>query len=390
MSIKVNKKKMPGYLKILISIYFILEFFEPYFNVMLGSYTKYYLIFLILIMIYYYDFKIYKDKYCVFFCLWLLYKVITVIWTQNTYIFNLHFFTNITAVILLYLFSMYPMDKRILICIIKSLWIGSGIIGGMSLFSNIPYMGVSNRIVLELFGVSVDPNNDAAFLAVGIAISLYFVMNKVINKRTKILSMIIFFINTYALFMTGSRGGLLTEIAIVSVFALFSIRNGKNKFLYVIGMIIIVFVLNYLAQHYLPKDIYYRLFNASTYEGGSNRTDIWSNAMNLMKSNPLFFIFGSGWGAYYGYNNYYVAMHNTFISMFCDTGIIGMSLFYYPIIKIIKYLYKNKVILPILLLVAGFVPAIFLEAINKRFFWNAIIVLMMFYKYHKNQDIQNL
>ena len=139
----------------------------------------------------------------------------------------------------------------------------------------------------------------------------------------------------------------------------------------------------------MPTDIYYRLFEVSTYEGGSERTEIWGNAFELMRSNILFYLFGAGWGSYYGYNGYYVVMHNTFISMLCDTGIIGLLLFYSPIVKATRYLYKEKCILPLLLLVAGFVPSFFLEAINKRFFWNAVMFTLMYYKLIKEENSLN-
>ena len=381
-----NEREVPLYLRFLITVYFVLEFFEPYINAALGSYTKYFLILLIFALTHYCGFKIKKDKIAISFMLWFAYKCITILWCKNTYIPRLHFFTNITAIILLYLLIMYPMDRRTLDDITKGLWIGSGCIGVLSLFSNAPYLGVSNRIVLKLFGVTVDPNNDAAFLAVGIAISLYFIISSNKRRTRKIISVISIMINTYALFLTGSRGGLLTEIAIIAVLALLYIQKGKHKVLFILGLIGLFVALNYLAQHYLPTDIYIRLFETSTYEGGSERTDIWGNAIELMASNSLFYFFGAGWGSYYGFNGYHVVMHNTFLSMFCDAGIIGLLLFYSPIVKATRYLYKEKCILPLLLLVAGFVPSFFLEAINKRFFWNAVMFLLMFYKFQRNQE----
>lgn len=384
--VKMNDRTVPLYLRVLIYVYFFLEFFEPYLNMVVGSYTKYYLILLILALVQYYGFKVKKDGIAISFFLWFIYKCITIIWCKNMYIPQLHFFTNLTAVILLYLLVMYPLDRVTLDGITKSLWLGSGAIGVLSLFFNAPFLGVSNRIVLKLFGVTVDPNNDAAFLAVGIAISLYYVVSQNKGVTIKLISIISILINTYALFLTGSRGGLLTEIAIIAVLALFYIQKGRHKLFFIIGLVLILFSLNYLIQNYLPTDIYYRLFEVSTYEGGSERTEIWGNAFELMRSDILFYLFGAGWGSYYGYNGYYVVMHNTFISMLCDTGIIGLLLFYSPIVKATKYLYKEKCILPLLLLVAGFVPSFFLEAINKRFFWNAVMFLLMFYEFHSNQE----
>lgn len=388
--IKQNNS-IPLHIQLLIVIYFVLELFETFLNATFGSYVKFYIIFVIFEMIRYHGFKLKKNKVGFFFLLWLLYKMLTVLWCKNLYVFQLHFFTNITSVLLLYVLTMDKLDRKIIDHITYGLLIGSGSLGFLSLFFNTPYLGVTNRLVLQLFGQIIDPNDEAAFLAVGLAISLFILASSERDKKLKIFSAVILFVNTYALLLTGSRGGLLTEVTLVIVLSLFKIRNGKNKLIFCIAILLVICSSYYYIQKWLPQDIYSRLFETSTYEGGSNRTNIWSNAINLMNSNPIFYFFGSGWGSYYGYNGYNVVMHNTFLSMLCDTGIIGIFLFFTPIIKATAYLYRKKEILPILLLLAGLVPSIFLEAINKRFFWNAILFLLIYYKYilFKNRIIIN-
>lgn len=58
--VKMNDRTVPLYLRVLIYVYFFLEFFEPYLNMVVGSYTKYYLILLILALVQYYGFKVKK------------------------------------------------------------------------------------------------------------------------------------------------------------------------------------------------------------------------------------------------------------------------------------------------------------------------------------------
>ena len=384
-----TKKETPLYLRVLLVFYFVLEFFEPYINAAFGSYTKFYLILLIFVLLNYHGFRIIYNKTAIYFVYWFLYKCLTIIWCRNNYIYQLHFFTNFTAVILLYLLTIQPMSKKTIENITAALWIGSGLIGVLSLISNEPYLGVSNRIVLKLFNVSVDPNNDAAFLAVGIAVSLYYLINPKIKKVIKAYSIISILVNTYALFMTGSRGGLLTEVGIFAVLAFFYIQKGKHKIMFCVGLLGMIALIDHLSHKYLPLDVYYRLFETATYEGGSERTEIWSNAFTLINSDPIYYLFGTGWGSYYGYNGYYVVMHNTYLSILCDTGIIGIMLFFFPIIKAVRKLYIDKNALPILLLTAGFIPAFFLEAINKRFFWNAIIFILLCYKIDSVEEEKN-
>ena len=72
--------------------------------------------------------------------------------------------------------------------------------------------------------------------------------------------------------------------------------------------------------------------------------------------------------------------------MLCDVGLVGTS-FFLCVLGIIGYKsIKSKNVLAIALLVTGFVPSFFIGAINKRFFWNAIIISMMVLRAHSNMS----
>ena len=200
----------------------------------------------------------------------------------------------------------------------------------------------------------------------------------IIKKEHIIFSVATIAINAYSMFLTGSRGGLVGLVSVVFVLFVVSSKGMKlSRKLWLIAMIAIVGAVLYsLAIRFLPEDIFVRLFSLDSYEGGSERDIIWKNVWELLTSD-LNFIFGAGWGAYYGYNGSYVVVHNTYLSMLCDVGIFGVLLFYIPLIQASLKLIKKSNNLPVLLLVCGFAPSFFIEAINKRFFWNVIILLLM-------------
>ena len=135
-----------------------------------------------------------------------------------------------------------------------------------------------------------------------------------------------------------------------------------------------------MAKQFLPESIFARLFDfsryTSSYEGGGQRLLLWENAWELIWTD-FNAIFGAGWGAYYGHNNMYNAVHNTYLSMWVDVGLIGLLLFFITIIIACSGLLKRKKILAVALLIAGFAPSLFIDAINKRFFWTPIILLFM-------------
>ena len=374
----------PFVTRVMLYVYLAISFYEPYLNGVLGSITKYYIFALIGVALLNAK-KVKIQNYHLFFVFWLAYKFFTVLWARDLTVFKLHLLSQIGMTALLVTLTAIPVCKKTIDGMVKTLWLSSVSIGFLSLFLSKPYQGhFEYRLVLNLFGQESDPNNQAAFLVVGIAISIYYLL---IEKKYKIPCVIMIIINVYSLFLTGSRGGLVSLIVIVTCFTFVSNRNKGivRAFtrLFLIALIAIVAYL--LAKNFLPADIFSRLFDIEGYEGGSNRDVLWANVWELFLQglNP---IFGAGWGSYYGYNDYFTAVHNTFLAMLCDVGIFGSLLFFLPVIIAAIYVFKRKDMLPLCLLISGFIPAFFVDSINKRFFWNAIIILLVFYNHKKEQE----
>ena len=95
-------------------------------------------------------------------------------------------------------------------------------------------------------------------------------------------------------------------------------------------------------------------------------------------------IVGGGWGGYklagFGSSS---AIHNTFLTSLCDCGIIGTILLLAPIGGLMFEAVKRKNNFVLFLLICGLVPSFFIDAINKRFFWNAIVISIMLINYQK-------
>ena len=368
---------------VLICSLFFLCFFEPYLNSVVGSLTKYLLI-LTIVFVVLANRSIQFKWFHFIYLFWLFYKCLSVCWSSNTFIFNQDLFSQIGMVSLLVVLTSIPLDKKNVGYIVQTIWISSTIIGVLSLFLSAPYHGVANdRNVLVLFGVGVDPNNQAAFLLFGIAISLFYLFSK--NKIwVKILCSISLLINLYSIFMTGSRGGLLS--AVLLLFCVIFLNKNISIFKKIIsGCVIVFFLLLFIlvSRFFLSYDTFSRLFSIDLYSGGSNRKDLWENIWNSLISNKVAFFFGTGWGNYYSLNDYFVVTHNTYLCIFSDVGIFGFVLFFAPITYISFILIKKGYILPVLVLLSGLAPSFFLEAISKRYFWYSILFLFICYEYYK-------
>lgn len=361
----------------LICGHFFLAYFEHYLSGFLGAFSKYYILLIMIVLgLKYPNLKLRPFHWC--FLGWLALKVISVLWTTNLEIPEMHFFSQLGMVALLIVLTAMPIDKKTITAIVTTMWFGSAIIGFLSLFFSHPYHDVATaRQVLYLFGQEADPNNQAAFVLSGLTISLYCL---IVLRKYRAISIFVILVNTYSLFMTGSRGGLISLFGVAGFLLFTSLKETKIKqnIKMIMIAVFVVLVSGFIAIRFLNEDIFERLFTFEDYEGGSDRSIIWSNGWDLFTSgfNSLF---GAGWGAYFGYNNIYLAMHNTFLSILCDVGIFGFLLFFVPIVKCFIKLMRKKSVLSVLLLVCAFAPSFFIEAINKRFFWNAIIFLFMVY-----------
>ena len=244
-----------------------------------------------------------------------------------------------------------------------------------------PYEGIDNRQVLTLFNHQIDPNNHASFLLYGVAISLYCLLYK---KEHRWLHIIVLSINSYTTLITGSRGALLSIGAIVLGYILTiydkDTLKTTNKKIFVFAIIVVFTAI--VILNLLPTDIFERLFNFESYEGGNNRDIMWRHGLSVLSS-PITLIMGAGWGSYK--TNGFSSLHNTFLSMLCDVGLIGFSLLFAPTLKAAFSMAKKRNPLPLSVLIAGMAPAFFFESINKRAFWNAIIFVFIAYNHFLNE-----
>lgn len=362
----------------LLCLYFVISIFEPYLNGVFGSLTKYYIILLIGVLLFqvrYIKVRTIQVAYVV----WLAFKILSMLWSENLETPQLHFISQVGMIGFLLVMTAIDVDKVTVDAIKLVYCLSSGAIGLLSVFFSQPYHGVAtSRQVLVLFGVEADPNNQVVLMLIGICISLFYLLYE---KRHRLLSVCVLIVNTYSSFRASSRAGLVTMV-VLCVFCLVVSEEKltlKSILKRAIFVLVIFVVFYYVASNFLSEEIYNRLFDFDSYEGGSDRTTLWSNAWRLYVRDPLTMLIGAGWGTVNDYTGLDLAVHNTFLTMLCDVGIVGTMIFMIPIIYASIKLLIKKNVFPVMLLVSQLIPSFFIDAINKRFFWNAIIILLVYY-----------
>ena len=378
--LKISSEKI---ICIFTAIYFFISFFEGYLNQVIGSLVKFFIFALALLYIWKYKGKITLNFISVSYIVWFAYKLLTLLWTRSYYMFDLHIFAHIGIVLIVTCIVSKPLSNKTIHYLTGALWLGSFSIGLLSLFFHTAYLGTfTARQVLVLFGVSEDPNNQASFLLFGIAIALYYI---VLEKRYIAFGLITIFVNIASLMMTSSRGGFIT-VVLMALIIIFMTDKKSTKIWAVIVVIMASVLIYKYAGNFVSVDSWDRLMVMEGYEGGSGRIDRWENTIRLLNENPLYYLFGAGWGANWGYNGFETGIHNTYLSHLCDTGIIGLIIFHYPIIKCAIYFWRRQQYLPIIVLLCGLLPSVFLDSINKRYFWNSLLYLFICYMNKKAED----
>lgn len=348
-------------------LFIILSAYEGYFPGGIGELTRYITIFWIVYMLIKtrkYIFKVSLPQFALM--LWILYYIISMIWSDNISQANLYVFTVSLMVMLYVLVQYFKYNNRDYKIIKETYKLVSVSIAFLSILFFID-IAEGTRRVLYLFGMYLDPNNQVAIVATGCGLCLYDIFKESgINRAINIIGYIIC---VYSIFQCGSRSGILVLSLQIIVILLFWHPKNDNIFKEIVKwgiiMLFVIVAINFMSNH-ISLDIIDRIFGKGTlkFTDGTEREEIWSVGLEYFNRNP---IFGNGWGSY--------ECHNTFLTMMVDIGIIGNIPFYYVILRIFFKALKNKDIAVLMILVSGLLPAFFIGAQNKRFFWGAIIIV---------------
>jgi O-antigen ligase len=166
-------------------------------------------------------------------------------------------------------------------------------------------------------------------------IALPFIMplwNKGSSFFRKAFFIILFGLFAAAIYVNGSRGGLLTAMAILLMYFGPNYFK-KNKFLFVI---LIVGVLGAFAA--LPS---YMTQLSDEHHSSAHRVEMWAEGCEMLKQNP---VFGIGRGRFAAYTGELVA-HNSFVEIMGETGLPGlfawMALIYFSLKQLYCYIKEN-------------------------------------------------
>ncbi|MBS4056800.1 MAG: O-antigen ligase family protein [Bacteroidales bacterium] len=157
-----------------------------------------------------------------------------------------------------------------------------------------------------------------------------------IDINSKIIYKIIFFpifgLFAVAIYFNGSRGGLLTTLAILSMhFGRNYIK--KNKIILIFIVVCIFSVIAFLPSHMTQV--------SDEHHSSAHRVEMWAQGCEMIKQNPFF---GIGRGGFAEYTGQLVA-HNSLVEIMGETGLPGLffwiALIYFSLKQLLIFLNEN-------------------------------------------------
>ncbi len=160
---------------------------------------------------------------------------------------------------------------------------------------------------ITFFGLLDDPNDLGQYFVMCIPFAAYFFRHSsLFLMRAAALGILVALM--YGIYLTDSRGTLLSALGMVAVYIYY--RYGRKKAL-LVGLALLPVVAVIFAQ-----------FRAIELESSAmERADSWYTGMQLLEQNP---ILGVGMGAFIDYSP--ITAHNSFVLVMSELGLVGYIL----------------------------------------------------------------
>ncbi len=260
-------------------------------------------------------------------------------------------------------------------CLLNSLLVVGGSVLG---FHTINYNGEEeSRITI----IGRDNNESSIIHNISIVIALFFIREKkwiIVNAIAVVLSII-------TILVTGSRTGLVICLCVVVMNLILSSKGWKQRLILLMGSMLLLCAIIYVATKYLDDSILDRYMNISTeIESGTmaNRTIIWSHIINSYnKSSLIEKVFGHGWNTtpLYTFRGY--DAHNVFLKMAIEFGIVGVIVVCSYLMFFVRNAFKRRKSSYGFLL-GGVTTCVFLSFMTLSWIYN-IIIWIVFLLMHK-------
>lgn len=311
--------------------------------------------------------------------LWVIYGLFSYFWAIDQTRWMSYYSIYLNNALMFLLLSTLTFTKYEVNFLKKSMVFGVGaLLLYMTFVPNaVIYSDYQHRLTLNAGTEGLDQNYLAALMLVAFGLVFYDLCNGGQKKVYKLVSIVFCAAVAYYAFLTGSRSGLIALLLIV----LLSLNTSwKTRLSIGIPLILFLFVVLPLVAQHVPEGLLDR-FSLKAITGqeaeSGTRLLIWKRALESLGSVKVFFGYGAGAsqtviGNALGRGD--AAIHNHYLAMVVETGIIGFLFMNVPIFKMFKDTFKKDKGAAVAF--AGILlMAFFLDVVTTKFFWAALILL---------------
>lgn len=244
--------------------------------------------------------------------------------------------------------------------------------------------GKSYRVVTTIFGVRKDNNFYASFLTPIFAYGFYRFTSISKNRLVFFFVSILLFL---AIFFTGSRAAFISILLIIAVIIAGFIFNKRMSGKKIVMLFMVICIISIVFSYISTNTLFERFTNIAGYSSNI-RIRLWREALNAFFEHP---ILGAGRGAanLYALNALGNYVHNTYLEILCDQGIIGIVLFIALFTRFIKVKPKNLVFM-VAICIGFFVPLLFISAYQTFGFWFSISFCIILSEYLREKSVEDL
>lgn len=239
------------------------------------------------------------------------------------------------------------------------------------------------RMTISILADTTDPNYLNGYILFAFGFSAY---KTVSLGKYKLFYGAFCIAALYFTLMTGSRGALLAEVAMILLLIVINAIKTKRRLKYIIIISVLSLLCLVLVDYltlFLPEEVAQR-FSAEFIqeEGTSARSEIWTALLGrFFNDNFISILFGHGIGTSAFYNTFddHVA-HNAFIDILVGSGVVGLSVYIAIFALSLKKAWKSENFFMVAVLAGFMVMSMSLSLITYKPIFNAVLFVEIYYR----------
>lgn len=184
-------------------------------------------------------------------------------------------------------------------------------------------------------GLTYQTAVNALYLSIGIGATFCSLLY---DKTARVWKVILIAVELICIMLSAKRGHLLFVVLSLLIITYYSGNKGKRiRNIMIIG--ILLFVLYIIAYYKVPSVSYFfdRLSNTDG-DITNGRITLYVSAVEHFKTHP---IFGIGWEQFRNVYIRYIDVHNIYLQLLCETGLVGTAVFLTAFIGTLVYTIKK-------------------------------------------------